>query len=210
VPAHPVWWQCIALRPDGSRAWFAVVWSARHPDGTRVELPEDEARRLVGADAVCTAAFDAAGRVSRLLVGERGAPKAPPLWFVEVRESAATPPAVSLVAFTGHGVAPGTLLGDTDLGNTSATSADQVGAVRWYPASGEVDQIYVQPQWRRRNLGGALIAAAAALSYARDWPRLWSDGQRTELGEAFRNASPWRHRTQDLSHLRPPMTPGAR
>ena len=178
----------------------------RHPDGSRLELPADEAEREVGVDVVCTATYDDEGRVAGLRVGARGAPKAPPLWFVEVRESAASPPAVSLVAFTGHGVAPGALRDDT--GGTSATSADQVGAVRWYPATGEVDQIYVQPQWRRHTVGNALIGAAAALSYARDWPRLWSDGQRTQLGEQFRNAAEWRHRTADLTHLAPPMTPG--
>jgi GNAT superfamily N-acetyltransferase len=86
--------------------------------------------------------------------------------------------------------------------------SDQLGAVRWYPATGEVDQIYVHPDFRRRRLGSGLVAAAAALSYARGWPRLWSDGQRTELGERFRNASPWRQRTAQLTHVVRPMTPG--
>lgn len=160
----------------------------------------------MGADAVCIADYDDERRVTALRVTPRGAPKAPPLWFVEVRESAGRPPAVSLVAFTGHDVPPGSLRDDT--GGTSATSADQVGAVRWYPASGEVDQVYVQQAWRRRTVGSALVAAAVALGYARDWPRMWSDGQRTELGERFRNGSEWRYRTADLTNLAPPMTPG--
>ena len=178
----------------------------RHPDGSRIELPTDRAEEEVGADAVCVATYGDDGRVATLRVGARGAPKAPPLWFVEVRESAGSPPAVSLVAFTGHGVPAGSLRDDT--GGTPATNTDQVGAVRWYPATGEVDQIYVQPAWRRHTVGGALIAAAAALSYARDWPRLWSDGQRTKLGEQFVTAAEWRHRTADLTYLAPPMTPG--
>lgn len=202
----PGWWQCLAVDPRGAAQWYAVVSSARRPDGSRVELPVDEAADLVGSDAICIAHYDDERRVRALTVTGRAAPKAPPLWFVEVRESARTPPAVSLVAFTGHDVAAGSLRDDTT--GTPATSADQVGAVRWYPASGEIDQIYVQPQWRRRTVGKALIAAAAALSYARDWPRLWSDGQRTELGEKFRNAGEWRHRAKDLTHLSPPMTPG--
>jgi GNAT superfamily N-acetyltransferase len=183
-----------------------VVSSANQPDGARFELPADTARDAVGADAVCIADYGDERRVRALRVTPHAAPKAPPLWFVEARESSGAPPAVSLVAFTGHDVPAGSLRDDT--GGTSATSADQVGAVRWYAATGEIDQIYVQPAWRRRTVATALIAAAATLSYARDWPRLWSDGQRTELGEHFRNSGEWRHRAADLTHLAPPMTPG--
>ena len=205
-----VWWHCLAL--DGSRpAWFAVVWSDRYADGERVELPLAEAERTVGDDAVATAFYDEHGRVGRLQVGRRGAPLAPPLWFAEVRESTARPPAVSLMAFEAHagfGVPAGGLLDTVALAQTPVTGADQLAAVRWYPATGEVDQVYVQPEHRRRSLSGAMIGAAAALSYARDWPRLWGDGQRTALGEQLRNASPWRHRAADLTHVAPPMTPG--
>jgi GNAT superfamily N-acetyltransferase len=205
---RPGWWHCVATDDDGAPVWFALAASSRLPDATRVELPVADAERAVGGDAVCVADYDADGRVVALRVGHRGAPSAPPLWFVEIRESTATPPAVSLVAFTGHGVASGILLADTDLAGRTVASSDQLGAVRWYPASGEVDQIYVQPRWRRRTIGGALVGAAAALSYARGWPRLWGDGQRTALGEQFRNASTWRHRTNDLTHVAAPMTPG--
>ncbi|HKC27507.1 MAG TPA: hypothetical protein VKB75_05805 [Jatrophihabitans sp.] len=204
----PGWWQCLAVTREGRPVWVAGVLSARYPPGAHVELLVETAELEVGQDAICAAHFDDDGRVTALRPGPRGAPKAPPLWFVEVRESAASPPAVSLVAFTGHGVAAGSLLDETDIGGTSASAADQVGAVRWYPASGEVDQIYVQPQWRRRTVAGALVVVAAVLSYARGWPLLWADGQRTEMGEKFRNASTWRHRTMDLKHTSPPMTPG--
>jgi GNAT superfamily N-acetyltransferase len=193
------------LSPDGVPAWFALVDSPRHPDGARVELPAATAHREVGDDAVCTADYGDELRVTALRVGGRVAPDAPPLWFVEVREPSGAPPAVSLVAFTGDDVPAGSLR--DDLGGTSATSADQVGAVRWYPATGEVDQIYVQPQWRRRRIGNVLLVCAATLSYARGWPRFWGDGQRTTLGEQFRNASPWRGLAADLTHVSPPMTP---
>lgn len=205
-PAGPGWWQCQALGPDGVPVWFALVDSGRHPDGTRVQLPAAEAQREVGDNAVCTAGHGDEQRVTALRVAGQAAPHAPPLWFVEVRESSGAPPAVSLVAFTGHDVPAGSVR--DDLGGTSATNADQVGAVRWYPATGEVDQIYVQPQWRRHRIGNVLLVCAATLSYARGWPRFWGDGQRTRLGEQFRNASPWRGLAADLTHESPPMTPG--
>jgi GNAT superfamily N-acetyltransferase len=206
TPAGPGWWQCVALGPDGRRLWCAVVWSERRADGSRIELPVADAEREVGADAVCTAVYDDERRVVQLHVGTRGAPKAPPMWFVEVPESAGAPPAMNLVAFSGHGVPAGSLRDGLD--GTSATGADQVGALRWYTATGEVDQVYVQPAWRRQTVGGALIAAGAALCAGRDWSRLWGDGQRTRIGEHWRNASAWAHRTADLTHTAPPMTPG--
>ena len=103
---------------------------------------------------------------------------------------------------------PGTLLDEVAAAELSAISDDQLGAVRWYPGSGEVDQVYVQPAWRRRNIATVLIVAAKTLTAAREWPRLWGDGQRTAQGERLRNASSWRVRTAELTHLAPPMTPG--
>jgi GNAT superfamily N-acetyltransferase len=206
LPANQ-WWRCAAVRPDGSRAWYALVWSTRYPRAARVELPIEEAVTAVGDDAVCVARYGDEDRIVALEITARGAPKAPPLWFVEIRESTARPPAVNLVAFTGAAAPTGALLDAADLPGRGVHTADQLGAVRWYPATGEFDQIYVQPEWRRRTIGWALAAAAGTLSDARDWPLPWADGQRTDMGEKFRNGSPWRHRAQDLTHLAPPMTP---
>ncbi len=202
------WWQCVALAPDRRPLWLAVVGSAAHPAGTRVELLAPAAEREVGGAAACIADLDDEARVVRLRLGPSTAITGADLWFAELQETTGQPPATNLVAFPGGERSPGALLDESALANAGVPGADQVGAVRWYPASGEVDQIYVQPAWRRRRVGSALIAAAAALSYARDWPRLWADGQRTDLGERFRNASPWRARTAELTHVAPPMTPG--
>jgi Acetyltransferase (GNAT) family. len=204
TPPESGWWHCLAVAPDGSRRWFAVVASPRHPDAARVELLEEAAKYEIGTGAVCVARYDEHERVCGLDLSTR---TVPPLWFGELRESAAQPPAVNLITFTGHGVLPGALHDDAALRDLPVASGDQLGAVRWYPATGELDQIYVQPDRRRRGLATALIAAAATLSYARDWPRLWSDGQRTELGERLRNSGPWWHRAADLTHVAPPMTP---
>lgn len=200
------WWQCRALGPNGALEWCAIVQSTRHPDGVRVELPRDEASAAVEGDTIGLAYYDESGRVTWLTPGVRSNPRTPALWFGEVTETAAHPPAANLVAFTDHDTPAGSLLDESRLVGRVATE-DQLAAIRWYPATGEVDQIYVQPAWRRQGVSLALIGAASALVAARDWPRLWGDGQRTALGEELRNHSAWRGRTADLTHVAPPMTP---
>jgi GNAT superfamily N-acetyltransferase len=196
------------IRGDGDRPTRLVeVESTRYPDGAQVELGPEAARIQVGDDAICTATLSDEGTVVRLDVAPRFAPKAPPVWFGELREPSAQPPAVVLLAFTGAGVEAGELLDETGLSNVPVEAQDQLGALRWYPATGETDQLYVQPRWRRRNVASALLAAGELVSVARGWPRFWADGQRTELGEKARNARSWQRRTADLTHLHPPTTP---
>jgi GNAT superfamily N-acetyltransferase len=184
-----------------------VLWveSTLHPDGARIDLQAGPEQHAATADWRSAAVLED-GVVTRLELGERAAVR--DLWFVEFRESAARPPAVNLMAFAGHGRRPGELLDRADLSNVAVRREDQLGAVRWYPATGELDQIYVAPTARRSGIGSALVYAAAVLSVARGWPRMWADGQRTLLGEAFRNASEFGNRAADLTHVAPPMTPG--
>lgn len=200
-------WHVRALGPDGAVRWSAVVQSDRHPDGAELTLPETEAVSDIGTNAVGFARHDARGEVVRLEVTDDAAPKAPPLWFAEIKEPSAKPPATTLVAFTGHGVEPGTLLDRAALRDVGVTDADQLAAFRWYPSSGFGDQVYVSPSWRRRTIGTGILAAAGTLSFARGWPRLWGDGQRTADGDRMRDASRWAHMSEDLTHLMPPMTP---
>jgi GNAT superfamily N-acetyltransferase len=206
-PATGSWWHCIVRGTGSEPERFITVQSTRYPDGCRVELSPDMARVQIGDAAVCVITYGDARRVVGIQVMPWFAPKAPPMWFAELRESAARPPAVSLLAFTGAGQPENTLVDQSDLRNVRVVSSDQLAALRWYPATGELDQIYVQPPWRRRNIASAMLAAAASLSVSRDWPRFWSDGQRTAEGEELRNARSWRHRAADLTHLAPPMTP---
>lgn len=200
-------WHCVALGDDGRPVRFVVVKSDDQPDATRLELPEHDADAAVGPHAFCVAGLEADGTVLSLAPTSLAAPKAPALWLAELPEDAAKPPADNLVAFVGHGVPAGSLLDATALAATGVTSADQVGAARWYPATGEVDQVYVQPEWRRRTVASALMAACGTLNVVRGLPRVWGDGQRTALGDRFVKASPWRDRGADLTHLAPPMTP---
>jgi GNAT superfamily N-acetyltransferase len=202
------WWQCVIRGSGGEPDRFITVQSARYPDGSRIELAPEMALVQVGDDAVCEITFGDTRRIVGLQVMSWFAPKAPAMWFAERRESTATPPAVSLMAFTGAGQPHHTLVDEADLRNIPVGTADQLGALRWYPATGEIDQIYVQPSWRRRNVASALLAAGGSLSVARDWPRFWSDGQRTVMGEQLRNGRSWRHRGAEVTHIAPPMTPG--
>ncbi|MCU1656449.1 MAG: hypothetical protein JWO57_1105 [Pseudonocardiales bacterium] len=190
---------------DGRSSRLIVYATPAYPDGSLVDLPAGDAAKTPG---YCMLAELVDGVVVGLAVASTLVPKAAPLWFAEVREAMAQPPAVHLMAFVGHGVRPGALLDETALSNVDVAGPDQLGAVRWYPATGEVDQIYVDPAHRRMRIGTALLHAAAVLSVARGWSRLWGDGQRTAMGEAFRNASYWRERAADLTHVAPPMTPG--
>ncbi len=200
-------WRCLSVDADGMWLSLTVVRSRRHPDRALVELGADEAAEQIGDDALCVCSYNAERDVTGVRVTALGAPKAPPLWFAEIRESAAHPPAVHLMTFTGHGVREGELLDESRVAEVGVASDDQLGAVRWYPATGEVDQIYVQPQWRRRSVASALTMAGTTLSRARNWPAFWGDGQRTDLGEQWRSAQTWRDRAAPLTHVAPPMTP---
>lgn len=203
VPVGHGWWHCLATR-DGEVVRFSIVpATAERPDATRVVLPEADADALVRDDASCTAHLEGP-RVTRLELPRRSGPLTPVLWFAEVPEPDSSPAATCLLAFIGHGVDVGTLVTEAPPG---VTSEHQVAAIRWYLGTGEVDQVYVAPEHRRRGIAGAMVLAAGTLSVARSGARVWGDGQRTSDGERWRNAGPWAHRARDLTHLAPPMTP---
>jgi GNAT superfamily N-acetyltransferase len=202
------WWYCVVPATGGEPSRFIRVESRRHPDHARIELTADAVAAEVGDDVVCTATYDEHGRVAFVERAPSFAPQAPALWFVEFRESAAHPPAVSLVAFTGFGQRTGAIFDQADLSSLPVAHEDQLGAIRWYPATGEIDQIYVSPPARRQQIGSVLLISAGTLSLARGWPRFWSDGQRTVLGEQLRNSRAWAKSAAELTHIAPPMTPG--
>ncbi|MCR4514234.1 hypothetical protein [Aeromicrobium sp. 50.2.37] len=201
-------WRCRALRPDGTTAWFASVVGDARPDGSTVERPVEEAERLVqGETVLCRLVPDADGAPAHLEPAPALLDRIGPVWFVQVHEPQEREPATNLVAFTGGTIEPGTVLQGRVPRDAGARSADQAGAVRWWPRTGEVDQVYVAPARRRTGLSTVLLAVAGTVATASGSVPLWGDGQRTALGERMKQASAWSHRFAELEHLVAPMTP---
>lgn len=200
-------WGCRALRADGTVAWVAGAQSDRHADGAMVELPEAEAIAYLGDATLARAELDSSGKVTSLRVSPDAAPGAPPMWFAELPEEDTQARPTNVLAFSGHDVEPGRLLSRDEMLATGASTSDQLGAIRIYPGTGRVDQIYVSPDWRRRKVGTALMFASGVLILARDLTLMWGDGQRTAEGDRLNKGSVWGRRAAPLTHLAPPMTP---
>lgn len=195
-----------ALDDGGRPVWFGVARSSDGTDPPVQELPEADARVALGDDWLCLAHLGPDGSPERLEAPEDLYPRAPTLWVVVVTE--AGPPAVThLVAFTGHGVPAGTVLDPDRAAALGVRTEDQVGAVRCYTETGEVDQVYVAPQWRRQQVATALVGAASVYNMVHGRPQTWGDGQRTALGEKWVQSLESRSRVADQTHLAPPMTP---
>ena len=196
------WWA--RLSEDGgpgapARHTLLAVLSAEFPAHTVVQLPGS--RRPAGW-AVAVQSDDPGVRVQRVEVALPGAPL---LWYVEVIE----PGASTLVAFSDARFADGTLVDARAVRTAGVDGARQVGALRWWPGTGLVHQIYVTPVHRRRGVGHKLSRAVFGLQAARGLPPLHGDGRRTELGEEWRSGLPAAvaARMAPLSEVMPPMTP---
>ena len=203
-------WRAHLPPVDGVRRCVAVAGD-RYPDGSTVELAalpaERDARVLVEAEYE-----PPAGPV--LLVRPRalGGAVGPGLWFVRQPQPDDDPPAMVLVAFETQDVPAGRLVGPEEFRRLSPSVRDQVGAVRWWPGSGVVHQVYVQPQHRRRGIGRELVQAAGGYVVARRWPPLRVGGTRTDLGEAALQHAPeaFTTRVASRSAVAGPMTPADR
>jgi GNAT superfamily N-acetyltransferase len=133
--------------------------------------------------------------------------QAPPLWFVNVDEPTAKPPATNLVAFATDTHPAGTIVDRYAFATAGVDNALQAGAVRWY-RTGVVHQIFVAPEWRRRLVASVLLYTASALHQANGWPdHLRSDGRRTDLGELFAAGARHPQRIAPLSETMPSMDP---
>lgn len=201
TPEAPVWF-ARHLQVTGGPAGtaFYVVLSDAFPAGTAVDLP---AGRPPTGWRVAVRREDGGTRV---LVPLRDAPL---LWYVEATDPEADPVATTLIAFSDPRHPDGTLLDQARATAEGVDGDDQVAALRWWPASGLVHQLYVGAAHRRRGVAGKLVRAAFGLQAARGLPGLHGDGRRTELGER------WRHgqlpavagQMAALSELMAPMTP---
>jgi GNAT superfamily N-acetyltransferase len=186
------WWA--RLTEAGHRSLVAVL-SADFPPGTVVDLPGE--RRPRGWQVAVV------GDDRRPAAVEVALPGAPLLWYVELPE----PAAITLVAFSDERYADGRLLSAEDARREGIGADGQVAALRWWPGSGLVHQVFVGPAHRRRGVGHKLVRAAFGLQAARDLPPLHGDGRRTDLGEQWRQALPEAvaARMADLSQRLPAM-----
>jgi GNAT superfamily N-acetyltransferase len=175
-------------------------------DGAVVQAQPGDADRAL----VRTVVERATGRVLAVRVSRHMVPTAPDMWLVAMPEPAAEPPAMTLVAFGTRHAADGTVVDAETFTAMPVRSAEQLAAVRWFVRTGQVHQIYVAPDLRRRGIGTRLLLAAGAFAVASGWPRLWSNGERTDLGEALASAGHdvLRRRAKARTRVLPPMTPG--
>lgn len=134
------------------------------------------------------------------------------LWWVEVPETAADPPALNIVGYDAPALAPGTVIDDAAFTSLPVRASEQVAAYRWWPSTGEVHQMYVAPEGRRQGVGIAIGTFAWVYAWLRGWPAQFTGGYRTDLGEALIEATEpwWSGRAGDRTHISPPMTPPER
>ena len=200
---EPRWWwaRFRSLEEPGTEVLTAVVSDA-FPAGSVVDQPD--AGRPPGWMVSATVR---SGCVRGLDLARSGLPL---LWFVEVAEPAQPEPAATLIAFSDPRFPGGSVLDPEEAQHAGVDGDAQVGALRWWTATGVVHQLYVAPQHRRRGIGAALGVGAFALQAVRGGPDLHGNGRRTEMGEVWRERlhpavrhyfAPWTERAA-------PMTPG--
>lgn len=181
-----------------ARLEFSLVFGEEYDDGAVVDVDPGPDRALVVAQVE-------SGTVVDVRVKQHGG-----MWLVAQPEPAAQPPAMTLVAFDSPDLPEGTVIPSEEFTSLPVRSAQQVGAVRWFTGTGQVHQVYVAPQRRRQGIGTALLLAAGTYAVASGWPRLWGNGERTDLGESLvtRGHEVVRRRATARTRVLPPMTPG--
>lgn len=219
LPGVPLWWLRTATV---ELVTLHAVASSEHPDGTVVDVVSLPPGYVPRGERVVRARMRPATR-QVLEVEVRGEPAgddAPAVvWLEQVRRDL-RPVEVHLLAFLHDdvarlaearslgAVAPGTVLTAADVGRLGLTAVDQLAAMRWNPATGQVLELYVDPGYRRRRVATCLIGAAEACAVARGWPSLFGGGVRTALGESLLRGLRWGvRRARPLTALAPPMTP---
>lgn len=170
---------------EATGTWQVTCYtSERFPvDGEVVTSVSDE--DLDGATLEWRAYRDAEGR-SVVRVSEHLAPRASRLWYVAIPHDDHDPPTCDLVAFDTDHLPADRVIDDPTFMLLPVRAAQQVAAVRWFPSTGVVDQVYVGKDRRRLHLATKALAATSAYHQHRGWTGvLRGDGRRTRLGELF-------------------------
>lgn len=146
----------------------------------------------------------------RVEVGSYLLPDPPAIWFVHVDEPHLKPRGTHLVAFGGDRFPPGTVINRYTFATAGVPNGEQAGAVRWYPDGGQVHQVFVAPEWRRKFVASTLLYTADAFHQANGWPgKLHGDGRRTALGQLLLAGLRHPNRAKQLTEQMPPMDPEA-
>lgn len=200
------WWARFPVEEEPGRPasrWWVAVLGAQFPARSVVDHPPG--RRPGG----WVLAVRAAAAGERVHVVEAALPDVPLLWYVELAEPAAAPPATTLVAFSDTRFPEGTVLTEAEARAAGVSGRQQVAALRWWTGDGLAHQVYVEPRHRRRGLALKLAMAAYGVQWVRGLPPLHGDGRRTDDGEAWAGGLPdwaaWR--LAPRTHALPSMTP---
>lgn len=218
-PGVPLWWLRTATV---ELVTLHAVASSEHPDGTVVDVVSLPPGYVPpGQRIVCARVRPAARQILEVEVRGEPAGDATPavVWHEQLRRDL-RPVEVHLLAFLHDdvvrlaeerslpGVAPGTVLTAADVARLGLAARDELAAVRWNPATGQVLELHVDPDFRRRRVATRLLFAAEACAVARGWPCLWVGGERTALGESLLRGLRWGvRRARPLTTLARPTTP---
>lgn len=119
----------------------------------------------------------------------------PPLWFVVKEADRPHPhgpdiPMIFVYGLYGDDFPPGTVVMERDLIKKEFTGRSQrVGFVQWFRADSKLQQIYVEPQWRRRRITLALFGVADLVIVSANYGPFLHGGEiTTEDGEKLRQA----------------------
>jgi GNAT superfamily N-acetyltransferase len=184
----------------GERWQVAAHVGNTHPDGAIADQ--------ASGDPLLWRTMPSDGALLKVELAPDSVPGMPDLWFVHVDEPRATPRATNLVAFASDDFEPGAIVSKYAFATAGVHNDRQAGAVRWYPSSAIVHQIFVSPDWRRRSVGTVLLYTADAFHQANGWQgHLHSDGRRTDLGQQFIAGVRHPQRFAPLTETMPPMDP---
>jgi hypothetical protein len=219
VPGGPegAWYAGAELaRSDGRLEQVTASFGdGRHPDGTLLRqygpislLATDPTAWAVARCTRSQGATDVVFVEVRASAAGGTLRDVPPLCYVLTRDVHAAPPAIALVAFA-DAARDGRVLPPEAARAAGIGPERQAAAVRWWPSTGEVHQVYVGQAWRRRRIATKLLVAADVVSVALGGLPLRGGSHRTDLGDHMLSRAPehWQVRLQERTATAPPMTP---